>query len=222
MRDLALGQGEYDLDLGWHIAPQLQAPDGNKDFFVGDHAGLRIVTLEGHGWSRAVEEFPHSPVYGQQQKHNALHFATKTELPAEFVTLLLPSAGDSHDEHNLTSMAAESSPVVAYRYRTAGQEHSFFFGQGEPWKLQDWSSDAEFLYVRQAGSALAEIICCNASFVERGTRKLLTAKRPVLRCEISAGDPLEVVSSDPEAVTVESEAWGTAAKGDPQLVIKLS
>ena len=227
VRDLALGQGEYDLDLAWHIAPHLQAPDSGKDVFVGDHAGLRFVTAEGHGWARAVEEFSHSPVYGQQEKHSALHFATKAKLPAEFVTLLVPFAGESHNEHSLTGVAAESSPidtstVVAYRYRAAGQEHSVFFGQGEPWKLQDWSSDADFLYVRQAGSALAEIIACNASFVERDTRKLLTAQRPVLRCEIIAGDPLEVVCSDPEAVTVDREAWRASGKGDPQLVIKLS
>jgi hypothetical protein len=227
VRDLALGQGEYDLDLAWHIAPHLQAPDSGKDVFVGDHAGLRFVTAEGHGWARAVEEFSHSPVYGQQEKHSELHFATKAKLPAEFVTLLVPFAGESHNEHSLTGVAAESSPidtstVVAYRYRAAGQEHSVFFGQGEPWKLQDWSSDADFLYVRQAGSALAEIIACNASFVERDTRKLLTAQRPVLRCEIIAGDPLEVVCSDPEAVTVDREAWRASGKGDPQLVIKLS
>ena len=222
VRDLALGQGEYNLDLAWHIAPQLHAPDSNKDFFAGDHAGLRVATVEGHGWSRAVEEFPHSPVYGQQQKHSALRFSTKAKLPAEFVTLLLPAAGSIAEEHNLTRIAADSSAVFAYSYRTAGQEHSFFFGQGEPWKFEDWSSDAEFLYVRQAGSTLAEIIACNASFVERGTRKLLTAKHPVLRCEIIAGEPLEVVSSDPGAVMVDREAWGTAAKADPQFVMKLS
>lgn len=222
VRDVVLGQGEYDLDLLWHIAPQLNAPDRDKDFFVGDHAGLRLVTVEGHGWSRAVEEFPHSPVYGQQQKHSALHFFTKAQLPAEFVTVLLPSLGASADEHNLTRMAAGSSLVVAYRSRTAGQEHSFFFGHGEPWKFEDWSSDAEFLYVRQAGDTLVEVIACNAGSVERGTRRLMSAKHPVLRCEIIAGEPLEVVSSDPEAVTVEREAWGTAAKGDPQFVMKLS
>jgi hypothetical protein len=222
VRDLALGQGEYDLDLLWHIAPQLRAPDSNQDFFAGDHAGFRFVTAEGHGWSRALEEFPHSPVYGQQQKHGALHFATKAKLPTEFVTLLLPSVRSGAEEHNLSRMAAESSAVVAYRYRTAGQEHSFFFSQGEPWKLQDWSSDAELLYVRQEGKALADVIGCNVSFVERGARKLLTAKRPVLRCEIIAGEPLQVVSSDSEAVTVDREAWGSAAKGDPQFVMKLS
>ena len=222
VRDVVLGQGEYDLDLLWHIAPQLNAPDRDKDFFVGDHAGLRFVTVEGHGWSRAVEEFPHSPVYGQQQKHSALHFFTKAQLPAEFVTVLLPFLGASADEHNLTRMAAGSSLVVAYRSRTAGQEHSFFFGHGGPWKFEDWSSDAEFLYVRQAGDTLVEVIACNAGSVERGTRRLMSAKHPVLRCEIIAGEPLEVVSSDPEAVTVECEAWGTAAKGDPQFVMKLS
>ena len=53
-------------------------------------------------------------------------------------------------------------------------------------------------------------------------RKLLTAQHPVLRCEIIAGEPLEVVSSDRDAVTVERGAWGTVVSGDPQLEIKLS
>ena len=222
VRDLAVGHGEYDLDLVWHVAPQLQASDSNNDFFAGDHASLRFVTAEGHRWSRAVEEFPHSPVYGQQQTHSALHFSTKAKLPAEFVTLLVPAAGSIAEEHNLTCMAAESSPVVAYRYRTEGQEHFFFFSQSERWKFDDWSSDAEFLYVRQEGKALAEVIGCNVSFVERGTRKLLATQHPVLRCEIIAGEPLEVVSSDSEAVTVDCEVWGGVAKGDPQFVMKLS
>jgi hypothetical protein len=218
VRDVALGQGTYDLDLVWHIAPQ----NGEEDLLVGELSALRFVTVENHGWSRAVEEFPHSTVYGQQQKHSALRYSTKAKLPAEFVTLLLPSVAESDGDHNLTKLATESSPVVAYRDRTAGQEHLFFFGQGEPWKLQEWSSDAEFLYVRQAGGSLDEIIACNASFVERGTRKLLTAQRPVLRCEIIAGEPLEVISSDRDAVTVDREAWATAVKGDPQLEIRLS
>ena len=222
VRDVALGQGKYDVDVVWHIAPQLQAPDSNKDLFLGNQGILRFVTVEGHGWARVVEEFPHSPVYGQQEKHSALRYSTKAKLPAEFVTLLLLSAAQSREEHNLTSMAAESSGVVAYRYRTARHEHLFFFGKGEPWKLQEWSSDAEFLYVRQSGGVLDEIIACNASFVERGTQKLLTAQCPVLRCEIIAGEPLEVISSDRDAVHVDRESWGAAVKGDPQLEIKLS
>lgn len=222
VRDVAQGQGEYDLDLRWHMAPQLLTRESNKDLFVGNQVSLCFVTVEGHGWSRVVEEFPDSPVYGRQQKHSVLHFSTKVKLPAEFVTLLLPSVGEGHEDHSLTNIAAESSAVVAYRYLTAGQEHSFFFGKGETWKLQDWSSDAEFLYVRQDGGALAEIIACNASFVACGVRNLLTAQRPILRCEIIAGEPLEIVSSDRDAVTVDREAWGIALKGNPQLEIKLS
>lgn len=222
VRDLAVGQGEHKLDLVWHMAPQMQASDSSKDLFVGNQGRLRFVTVEGHGWSRAVEEFPHSPVYGQEEKHTALRFSSRIKLPAEFVTLLLPSAVESRDEHNLTSLAVEPSPVIAYRYRTANQEHSFFFGKGDPWKWQDWSSDAEFLYVRQVGGVLAQVIACTAGFVERGTRRLLSAPSPILRCEIIAGEPLEIVSSDRDAVTVEREAWGTSVKGDPQLEIKLS
>jgi hypothetical protein len=33
---------------------------------------------------------------------------------------------------------------------------------------------------------------------------------------------LQVVSSDPEAITVDREAWGPFAKNDSQFVMKLS
>jgi hypothetical protein len=35
----------------------------------------------------------------------------------------------------------------------------------------------------------------------------------VLRCELSGTDPVNVVSSDPDAVKVENEAWKTLLNG---------
>jgi len=211
VRDLVLGFGEYPIDMFWHLGQGLteQAPD----HFFGDGAGVRFVTVDGHGWSRNVEEHFHSPVYGVKQTHKALHFATRAKLPAEFVTLLIPVSSGIRSDGNLTKIqeqSAASGSCIGYRYRTTTDEHCFFFGQGAPWKMDSWNTDAEVLYFgRSADSAEVSLFCCNATFVEWERRKIMTAKKPVLRCEVIGSDPKTVVSSHPDVVAVDPEAWKT-------------
>ena len=72
-----------------------------------------------------------------------------------------------------------------------------------------WSTDAEVLYFgRSADASEVSLFCCNATFVEWEGKKIVSARKPVLRCEV-IGSPAAVVSSDPDAVTVDSEAWQT-------------
>ena len=73
--------------------------------------------------------------------------------------------------------------------------------------MESWSTDAEFLYVGKsaAGSQVA-VVCCNASSVVWEAHKLMSAKGRVLRCELSGDDPVNFVSSSPEAI-VDNEAW---------------
>jgi heparinase II/III-like protein len=209
VRDLVLGFGEYPIDIFWHLGQGLaeQAPG----LFFGA-AGLRVLTAEGHGWSRSVEEHFHSPVYGVKQAHKALHFTTRAKLPAEFVTLLVPLATAKNSEGNLTKILAQSAAsgsCIGYRYRTSGDEHCFFFGQGAPWKMDSWNTDAEVLYFGRSGDASQlSLFCCNAKFVEWEGKKIVSAKKPVLRCEV-IGSPAAVVSSDPTVVVVDTEAWKT-------------
>jgi hypothetical protein len=97
---------------------------------------------------------------------------------------------------------------VGYCYKTDRDEHRIVFGAGKPWKLEQWSSDAEFLYWGQAGDSTQTLICCNATYVEWSERPLVTAKRTVLRGEIIGTEKqFEVVSSDPEAIVVDREGW---------------
>lgn len=227
VRDLVLGFGECPLDLFWHVGPALRAGSGQEDVFLGDGHGLRFVTVERNRWTRSVEEQPNSPVYGKKENHNVLHFATRAKLPAEFVTLLVPVADAAPSDHKLTKIASSSTqpPVVGYRYKTIQDEHCIFFGQGKPWKLDQWNSDAEFLYCGRVGDAPSQtLICCNATCVEWAERTILTAKRAVLRCEIiGSGDQLEVISADPEAVVVNREGWKMLLSNcSPQLAGKLT
>jgi len=226
VRDQAVGFGEYPLDIFWHLGPQLRAVTGQENVFLDGGQGLRFVTVESNGWTRSIEEHPNSPVYGKKENHAVLHFASQAKLPAEFVTLLLPVADSTTSEHKLTKIAAPSPfPVVGYRYKANGNEHSMFFGQGRPWKLDHWSSDAEFLYWGGVGDGPTQsLIFCNATYVERAGRTIVTAKRAVLRCEIiGSGSQFEVVSTDPEGVVVNREGWKLLlADGRPQLAGKLA
>ena len=205
VRDLALGFGEYDIDLFWHLGPGLV--ENAKGCFFDGGIGLRIVTVGGHEWSRSLEEHFHSPVYGVKQAHKTLHFATTAKLPKEFVTLLVPVSTSMSADGTLSKISGSSESCVGYCYRTASDEHWFFFSEGKTWKIDPWKTDAEFLYFRKSGDASQFLGCCNATFVECEGHKIVSTQKPVLRCELIGSDPAEVVTSDPDAVTVDNEAW---------------
>ena len=78
VRDLALGFGEYPLDLHWHLGEGLTEHDSG--LFLDNGVGLRMVTADGQGWSRSVEDHFHSPVYGVKKIHKAIHFASRVPL----------------------------------------------------------------------------------------------------------------------------------------------
>ncbi len=221
VRDLALGYGEYPLDLFWHLGPELKADSTQQNVFLCDGDGLQFVTAEGHVWRQSIEEHPHSPVYGRKENHHVLHFSAQAQLPAEFVTVILRAPEAWRSEPQLTKVAASVS-VVGYRYRSERETRDVFFGQGKPWKLDEWSSDAEFLCWSDSGESAA-LICCNATFVEWSGHVVLTAKQAVLRCEvIELGDQLEVVSSGPESVALDREGWRTLwASGRAEFAGKL-
>jgi len=216
VRDLALGFGEYPLDLFWHLGSELR--EDTADCFVAPGRGLRFVTVEGHGWSRTVEQKPNSPVYGRKQDHAVLHFAAKAQLPTEFATVMLPFARANSGEHELVKNVSGS--VVEYRYRTAGNEFSVYFGDGVSWTFHGWKSDAEFLCVGRIGGT-PTLICCKATYVEWEGRRILTSSRPALRCEVVGSEPPEIVTSDAAEVLVDRGSWSSFVNG-PRIPVNTS
>lgn len=215
VRDLVLGFGEYALDLYWHFGSGLS--ESSPGLFSDRGAGLRMVTVVESAWSRSLEDHFHSPAYGVKQSHKALHFATRAVLPTEFVSLMTPFLGAATPEGTLTKITGVSDACVGYRYLTSTGDHCFFFGEGSSWKMDSWSTDAEFLYLgRSRDGASIAFVCCNASFVERDGHKIMTAKSRVLRCELGEGDPVNVISSDPDAVTVDNTAWKALSNSSRQ------
>lgn len=211
IRDQAMGRGKHQLELFWHIAPELSPTERDKGTFRSPEASLSILAPESHGWSQELLREDWSPAYGQREPHSVLRFSIVANLPAEFATLLLPG-----EETNVSSFVGprSRSAVVCYGFKIGQEQHSMVFGRAQPWDISPWSSDAEFLYWSQnPDKSERTLICCNGSYVETGGKRVISSPRTFSRCEIfGIKGEIRVVSSD-EDVVVDQDVFETSQEG---------
>jgi hypothetical protein len=221
VRDVATGEGNHQLELSWHLGPGL-SPTSAKDYLFGSGRDtLGLITPEGHGWSQSAQRSIWSPVYGRQERTMVVTFGKVADLPAEFVTLLLPNAGERIGR--LERVHTESR-TRGYRFTRDGDEHFFFFGdQGGAWTVGEWGSDACFLYSSyNRGRDERSLILCGGSYAELGGRRIVTGEGLVDFIEVTeTTGKTEFFSSDPQRVRVESTMdpmEGKLAEGDPRQI----
>ncbi len=223
VRDLATGEGQHSLELSWHIGAHL-SPASARDYLFGDgQESLGLVTAAGHGWSQSAHRGPWSPAYGRQERATVVTFGATLNLPAEFVTLLLPNASLQSGVGRLERLASDPG-VQGYRYTRSGQEHYFFFANTpKPWTFGGWNSDAQFVYWasdRDRGQQV--LVFCHGTYAGVGSMRVLASRGPVDYAEVvGLAGKTELFSSDPELVQLEGspdrvEAELTAPASDPQ------
>ena len=57
VRDLARGEGQHQIDIGWHLAPEFSpccTGESSAVHWVRENEGLALVPVEGHGWSQQI------------------------------------------------------------------------------------------------------------------------------------------------------------------------
>ena len=183
VRDLILGQGDHQIDLFWHLSPELEG-EGSGYFDQGKKDGLEILVAGDGNWRRERVSGWWSPVYGQKKPSPVLNFSTVSKLPCEFVTLLIPGARPTEGIFTEERLSAEGARARAYRYRSGADDHFVIFGEPrETWSLDSWSSDAEFVYIGRCGERRHWIVC-NGTYLETAGKKIVSADAAVLRCEI--------------------------------------
>ena len=96
----------YHLDIHWHLL---------------DERDLAILPPAGHHWSRSLEPWDWSPVYGRKEPALVLRFSTETVLPAEFAVLLVPGTAPT-----ASGMFTQTGPGK-YRYDEPHTSHEFIF-----------------------------------------------------------------------------------------------
>ena len=204
VRDLAAGTGQHYLDLFWHLAPDL-VPRGSADLvfdFPDQRNGFSLLTTEGNGWNCEILHKVWSPAYGRKEPSTVARFRTVATLPAEFVTLLLPTQGSAANLGKLEKMKSTHASVSGYRYEAPDQEHYFLFAaSGRAWSLGPWTSDAEFVYFGTNPGGVRTLIFCNGSFVESGGQRVVSCTRAIERCElVETNGRTELFSSDSKSV----------------------
>jgi hypothetical protein len=202
VRDLMLGTGKHQLDLRWHLAPELfsSRPADGRFVFPGKSGGIALFSPTEESWSETVEQGPWSAAYGMKEPATEVRFTTVTMLPAEFATLLAPmriSPEDADAQAKLVRVSC-SPGMSVYRFIDNREEHQFVFAEDKSWTFDEWKSDAEFLYCCSNNGKLNLLVFCNGTYVEfRGNRIVSSVKR-ALRCEIiySNGKTQVVCSED--------------------------
>ena len=203
VRDMALGSGRHQLDLFWHVGPELSRRTAGSNIFLDADgcAGLGVLAATEHGWSQEIRQGWWSPVYGNKQPLDVLHFGTVADLPTEFVTLLAPIAepGPKPGEFVKVESPSTNNLVRGYRYTSSEEEHWTAFGsEGKGWSLGPWTSDAGFLYWGgDRDEGCRRLIVCNSTSVEIGGENVFSSAKPVLRCEIiKSAQNFDVFCSD--------------------------
>jgi Heparinase II/III-like protein/Heparinase II/III N-terminus len=215
VRDQALGQGKHQLDLYWHVNPELAQTDENKGTFRSAHAGISIVPFENHAWSQEIKSEDWSPAYGRKEAHSVLHFGTVTNLPAEFAVLLLPYAEPNSGASifQATNSISMTELFAGYGFQFGQDDYHFIFGEGKPWTSSPWSSDADcFVCVQSKDRIRRMLICCNGSYLDSGASKIISSGQKFSRCEIISIEGRIQVFSDGEPV-VNGDAFD---KGFPE------
>lgn len=179
VRDLVEGKGVHQLDVSWHLGPDLVV-HGENVFRVKDTIqGLGLLPQDNHDWSFSVHRGPCSPVYGKQSSAIVLNYGKRASLPSEFVSVLIPFEDIATNPGRITRSEdnGDSGNVSAYQYESADLKHSLYFPSAiGAWKSGPISSDAEFVCVsaRRDGTPIVVIFCYGKYVQIAGFREFRT------------------------------------------------
>ena len=209
IRDVAEGSGVHNLELAWHLGPDLHSSEREGRFFTrsGPDCGLDIVNCTGDQWRRELRPGSWSPVYGRREDAWTYRCSAELELPAECATLLQPLSNRNQPRGSLRSLnESDAADVRGYLYEVGNEEvgheqHGFFFRQKSgpqktaPWLHASWASDAEFVYYRAVDRILHDLYFYNGSYVEAAGKRLVSAHGAVPYCQlVTRGDTTQVCS----------------------------
>jgi hypothetical protein len=157
VRDVAVGKAEHELEINWHLAPDLQAKletnnigSGRVEISkAGDESANSTLTLlvpEQSVWQTALEvtKTQISPAYGALESAPLLRSRVRALLPTETATALVPGRivihpeGDHRDTPRIESFSqailagatltsAAQSAVQVYELNSSGDHQSFLF-----------------------------------------------------------------------------------------------
>jgi hypothetical protein len=205
VRDVVEGSGQHLLDVRWHLAPGLNSSEHDALTFTDaeGRAGLRLLHDELSGWTADITSEPSSPAYGSKRSATVASFRASKHLPADFVTLLIPTPAQQPSSEDLVRLDTPASTAAGWRYATGDQEHWMVFSSArKPWVVGAWSSDAEFLYFSHNENGQRRLLFANGTFVESEGVRIVSCAGSMTRFEMTdSGQHRELSSSQDDLIT---------------------
>jgi hypothetical protein len=200
VRDVAEGNGEHEIEVRWHFAPDLDVRSAGaghvqvanrKSSHLSDSAGssLSLLVPEQTAWQSATEvtRTVLSPAYGALEPASTVRCHARMQLPAELGTVLIPRPETMPREEpagpqqlSLPRFAAMSQATVqVYELAYQDASYGFFFARADKlWSFGPWSSDARMLYCRIDQEKLDHFVLIGGTQVLFQGKPMLKASRP--------------------------------------------
>jgi hypothetical protein len=212
VRDLALGQGEHDLELRWHLAPDLDVRNAGTervDISSADatksEATLTLIMPAETVWAKSTEVSRTllSPAYGAYQPAPVVRSQARVSLPAETATALLAHRVTTRQlEYQLASMTQAAVQVYELDNDNEKESQGFFFARSNSaWSFGPWSSDSRLLYCRIQREKLSHLVVIGGTHVAWQGRPLLQASGSVTVFEWHGHDTMMNAESGHFSVT---------------------
>ena len=202
IRDLLHGEGDHQIDVSWHLAPELRRVAPNVYASTDRSLGLTLITSDAPNCLKEDRQSWWSPCYGKKEISTVVNLTMRARLPVELATILLPaSIGD--ESPVLVSDCEPGSDIQAYHYAAATGIWSVFFADsGKPWQHGHISSDAEFVaWHRAPGVGNQVLIFCNGSFLDLEGKRWLHTSKVVESCELILNQGcIQTFCSNPDAI----------------------
>jgi len=216
IRDVLEGIGLHALEASWHFAPgSLHDIPGGTLFVSDDLAPLALLFTANCSCKKEISQDWYSPVYGSREQAPTFRLTTRTSLPAEFTTMLIPDSEVAAHMGFLQPIESghKGVSVRALRYSTArASDHFFFADESGNWQVGMCASDARFLYCStDSKTTISQFVICGGSYFEWNGRRLFDANLPVKHSEWSR-DESERSILQPSAPAVWHEPVSKAAE----------
>ncbi len=147
--DSVRGEGNHQLDIYWHIGGgTTRLDEGAIDLSAETGAEFGIVPTTDPKWSVELIEGWSSTCYGHRQSARILRCSTRTDLPAEFATLLIPRLNEACGRLERFGSTKSTGGPRGFQYSTDSEQHWWVLAdRSEPWHMERLESDARLAYL---------------------------------------------------------------------------
>lgn len=186
IRDVALGGGTHLLETSWHFAPELEVSQAGNAFVAeprdpAQHGCLLLLPVEDSKWKAAVRSEFVSPSYGEKISASVLRCAAGIPVPAETAMLLAANIEAETEGIDVPTFIREQleptreNADAVYRYQQGNTHHCFVFAPSTArWSYGEWSSDAQFLYMRAKDGRIDKLFLSGGSVVQFQAESLIS------------------------------------------------